>query len=242
MAFSRSFYDSGLVTRTDAIRTAYGQFLFLIGGADERQTDRLRDSLSGLIKGWEVKKVKAIVDETLHQHIDPVVYDEALDLIRRHHENGRDVIIVSASGSELVKPIAKMLGADGMIASKLESKKGKFTGEITFYAYGQAKADAILKLAAERGYNLSRSFAYSDSITDEPMLNSVGHGFAVNPDRNMRRACAANGWGALRFKRPVTLQEHDATRPAIVTLAMVAVAATVAVLVYRASKQGRQEG
>jgi HAD superfamily hydrolase (TIGR01490 family) len=239
-AFSRSFYEGGLVTRTDAIRTAYSQFLFMVGGADERQTNRLRDSLSDLIKGWEVKKVRAIVKETLHEHIDPVVYDEALDLIRRHHENGRDVIVVSASGSELVKPIAAMLGADGYIASTMEAKKGKYTGKITFYAYGEAKAEAMQALAAERGYNLSRSFGYSDSITDAPMLNTVGHGFAVNPDRTMRRAAQANGWGVLRFKKPVALRGSARTRPAIASLLLIGVAVTVGVLVYRASARSRQ--
>lgn len=239
-AFSRSFYEGGLVTRTDAIRSAYSQFVFLIGGADERQTNRLRDSLSNLIKGWEVEKVRAIVKDTIHQHIDPVVFDEALDLIRRHHENGRDVIIVSASGSELVKPIAKLLGADGHIATKMESKKGVYTGAITFYAYGQAKADAIVALAAKRGYDLSRSFGYSDSITDAPMLNVVGHGFAVNPDREMRRAAQANGWGVLRFKRPVGLHTSRATRPALVSLVLVATAVAVGVLIYRSTKSNRR--
>lgn len=239
MAFSRSFYEGGLVTRADAIRTAYAQFVFLVGGADERQTNRLRDSLSDLIKGWEVKKVRAIVQDAVHEHIDPVVYDEALDLIRRHHENGRDVIIVSASASDLVKPIAKLLGADGQIATKMESKKGKYTGEITFYAYGQSKADAITKMANKRGYNLERSFGYSDSITDAPMLNVVGHGFAVNPDRAMRRACAENGWGVLRFKRPVDLRDNSATRPALATIAIVAAALTVGLLVFRSATRDR---
>jgi len=237
MAFSRSFYEGGLVTRSDAIRTAYAQFLFLVGGADERQTDRLRDSLSDLIEGWDVKKVRSIIKETIHDHIDPIVYDEALDLIRRHHENGRDVIIVSASGSEVVKPIAKLLGADGVIATKMESKKGKYTGNITFYAYGQAKADAIKTMAKDRGYDLSRSFAYSDSITDAPMLNEVGHGFTVNPDRALRRACEANGWGVLRFKRPVGLRNSGGARPAIATIALIAIAATAGVLIYRSTRK-----
>ena len=239
MAFGRSFYDGGLVTRSDAIRTAYAQFLFLVGGADERQTDRLRDSLSDLIEGWDVKKVRSIIKETIHDHIDPVVYDEALDLIRRHHENGRDVIIVSASGSEVVKPIARLLGADGVIATKMESKKGKYTGEITFYAYGQAKADAIKAMADKRGYSLGRSFGYSDSITDAPMLNLVGHGFAVNPDRAMRKACAQNGWGVLRFKRPVGLQNTSRTRPAIVSVVAVAAAITLGVFIFRSVTRQR---
>ena len=69
-AFSRPFMREGLVTRTDAVRAAYAQFLFSVGGADERQTSRLRDALSELVKGWDVAKVTDIVSETVHELID----------------------------------------------------------------------------------------------------------------------------------------------------------------------------
>ncbi|GMA35268.1 HAD family hydrolase [Demequina litorisediminis] len=144
MAFSRSFYQGGLITRADALRTAYAQFLFLVGAADERQTNRLRDSLSDLIKGWEVAKVKQIVNETVHEHIDPVVYAEALELIQRHHANGRDVVIVSASVRDIVEPIAQILGADHVIASELKVKKGFYTGEVSLLRLrrGQGRCDS----------------------------------------------------------------------------------------------------
>lgn len=236
MAFSRPFYDGGLITRSHALRTAYAQFLFLVGGADERQTTRLRDSLSDLIKGWEVAKVRQIVQETVHEHIDPVVYDEALALIRRHQQNGRDVVIVSASARDVVEPIAQLLGADAVVASELEVKKGFYTGAITFYAYGEAKADAVRALAEEKGYDLSRSFAYSDSITDAPMLDAVGHGFVINPDRALRAAAASHGWGALRFKKPVGLHSGPSTRSTVATVLAVAAVVTGIILLARAGR------
>lgn len=238
-AFGRSFYEGGLLTRTDALRTAYARFLFEIGGADERQTTRLRDALSQLVTGWEVSRVNDIVAETIHEHIDPVVFEEALALIRRHQANGRDVVIVSASGAEVVAPIADLLGAEHWIASTLEIEDGVYTGEITFYAYGQAKADAILELAAARGYDLSQCYAYSDSITDEPLLNSVGHGFAVNPDRTMRRAAMDNGWGVLNFRRPVGLRAATARGPAIAAVSAVAVAVVVGLVIYKVVRRRR---
>ncbi|WP_297082182.1 HAD family phosphatase [uncultured Demequina sp.] len=234
LAFAGSFMDGGLVTRAHALRTAYAQFLFLVGGADERQTNRLRDSLSDLIKGWEVPKVQKIVAETVHEHIDPVVYDEALALIRRHQANGRDVVVVSASARDVVEPIAQLLGADAVVASELEVKKGFYTGEITFYAYGEAKADAVRKLAEERGYDLSRSFAYSDSITDAPMLDEVGHGFVINPDRGLRAAAAVHGWGALRFKKPVGLHSGPSTRSTVATLVVIGAIVAAIVILARA--------
>ncbi len=239
-AFSRPMMREGLFTRADAVRAAYAHFLFTIGGADEKQTSRLRDALSELVKGWDVSKVTAVVEETIHELIDPVVYDEALALIKRHQANGRDVVIVSASGAELVAPIADLLGAEHWIASRMEIANGVYTGEITFYAYGQAKADAIKQLAAARGYDLDGSYAYSDSITDAPMLSAVGNSFVVNPDRALRRAAAANGWGVLRFRTPVALRKAEAAGPALATVLLVGVGVLVATLVVRSARRRRR--
>lgn len=240
-AFSRPFMREGLVTRTDALRAAYAHFLFSVGGADERQTSRLRDALSELVKGWDVAKVTGIVSETVQELIDPVVYQEALALIRRHQENGRDVIIVSASGADLVAPIAELLGAEGWIASQMEIRDGTYTGEITFYAYGENKAAAMRDLAAQRGYDLEACYAYSDSITDAPMLSAVGHGFVVNPDRGLRRAAARNGWGVLYFRKPVALRKADARGPAIASVAFVTIGILVGLMMMRAARRRQFE-
>ncbi|AEG43179.1 HAD family phosphatase [Isoptericola variabilis] len=209
--FSKPFYAGGLITRGDVLRSAYAHFLFLVGTADEDQTERMRRHLSELVTGWDVSKVQQIVAETVHELIDPYVYAEAVNLIAEHHELGHDVVIVSASGAELVEPIATVLGADHVIATRMAVADGRFTGEIDFYAYGENKAAAMRELAEARGYDLERCYAYSDSITDAPMLAAVGHGFAVNPDRTLRRAASEHGWGVLTFVRPVALR--SALRP-----------------------------
>ena len=205
-AFSRPFYAGGLISKTAALRSAYAHFLYMMGGANADQTERMRSQLSALVTGWPVDQVTSIVSETLHKYIDPYVYAEALDLIREHKAAGHDVIIVSASGSEVVIPIASMLGADHAIASRMEIVDGKYTGTIDFYAYGEHKATAIQDLAKKRGYDLARSFAYSDSVTDVPMLSTVGNAFTVNPDRNFRKVAEDNSWECLTFERPVTLR------------------------------------
>jgi HAD superfamily hydrolase (TIGR01490 family) len=205
-AFTRPFFAGGLLSRGDVLRSAYAHFLFMVGGADADQTERMRAQLSALVTGWDVQTVSRIVAETLHEHIDPYVYAEAVDLIASHHGAGRDVVIVSASGTELVEPIAAALGADHAISTRMSVADGLFTGEIDFYAYGENKAVAIGELAAARGYDLASCYAYSDSITDAPMLAAVGHAFAVNPDRNLRRLAAERGWQVLTFARPVTLR------------------------------------
>ncbi len=221
-AFSQSFLAGGLITRGDVLRSAYAHFLYLMGNADADQTERMRQHLSELATGWDVARVSEIVAETLHQHIDPYVYAEAVDLIAEHHAQGHDVVVVSASGTELVEPIAAMLGADHVVATRMSVVEGRFTGEIDFYAYGENKATAIRDLAAARGYDLERCYAYSDSITDAPMLAAVGHGHAVNPDRALRRLAAENGWSTLTFDRPVAL------RPTLRPVPVLAVVGTLA--------------
>ncbi len=234
-AFTGPLFKGGLITRKDVLRASYAQFVFLIGGADHQQTERVRVFLSSLIAGWDVAQVDQIVAETLHDMISPTVYAEALELIEEHHLAGRDVVIVSASGEALVRPIARMLGADHVIATQLSVEDGKYTGEIDFYAYAENKASAMAHLAATRGYDLSASYAYSDSVTDVPMLEAVGHPVAVNPDKGLRRRAIDEGWTVRDFHHPIPLRtrvDTPASRAAVGTV-VVAAAGLVLWLVLR---------
>src|SRR3954470_15566348 len=130
LAFSRPLYRGGLINRRAVLRSAYAQFVFLAGGADHDQMEKMREYLSSLCRGWNVQLVREIVAETLHDLIDPLIYDEAASLIEEHHAAGRDVVIVSASGSEVVEPIGEMLGADHVVATRMIVKDGAYNGEI----------------------------------------------------------------------------------------------------------------
>ncbi|HET6208837.1 MAG TPA: HAD family hydrolase, partial [Jatrophihabitans sp.] len=197
LAFGRPFYQGGLINRRTVLRSAYAQFVFALAGADEDQMDRMRNYLTAMCAGWDVQQIRDIVTETLHEIIDPLVYNEAVELIAEHKAAGRDVVIISSSGDEVVRPIGEMVGADHVIATRMVVADGRYTGEIEFYAYGPNKAAGLLALAAERGYDLADSYAYSDSITDVPMLEAVGHPYVVNPDKALRKVAADNHWPTL---------------------------------------------
>jgi HAD superfamily hydrolase (TIGR01490 family) len=211
------------------LKSTYAQFVYLVNGADENQMSRMRDYLQQLCRGWNAEQVRQIVAETLHDLIDPIIYEEAAALIEHHQRHGRDVVIVSSSGDEMVSAIAELLGVEKVIATRMVVENGCYTGEIEFYAAGPNKAIAIKELATAEGYDLDECYAYSDSITDVPMLEIVGHPTAVNPDRGLRRMAAERGWPVVTFRRPVALQRRFAQlkRPSTPTLAMAAAVAVV---------------
>jgi HAD superfamily hydrolase (TIGR01490 family) len=208
LAFGKPFYQGGLVNRRAVLKSTYAQFVYLIAGADADDMDRMRDYLKALCAGWDVEQVRAIVDETLHDLIDPLVYDEAVSLIEEHKAAGRRVVIVSSSGEEVVGPIGEMVGADEVVATRMVVADGRYTGEIEFYSYGPHKAEAVRELAERHGWDLADCWAYSDSVTDLPMLEEVGHPVAVNPDKALRRVASERGWPVLEFRRPVSLRSR----------------------------------
>ena len=235
MSFSRPFYTGGLLSRSAMLRSAYVHFFYHASGADHAQMERMRQQMSRMVTGWEVQQVRDIVATTLTQLIVPIVYEEATALIAEHHAAGRDVVIVSASGVELVEPIGEMLGADHVIATRMGIDEGRYNGTIEYYAYGENKAAAIGALAAERGYRLERCYAYSDSVTDLPMLAAVGHPVAVNPDKALRREAMSRGWPVQDFSRPVSLRPKFPAQTAARTAVLSAGAA--AGLVWYASRR-----
>jgi len=244
LAFGRPFYSSGLIDRRAVLKSAYVQFMFSLAGADEGQMNKMRDAVAKMCKGWDVAQVQQIVDETLHDQVDPLVYAEAVDLIEMHRAAGHDVVIVSSSGSEVVTPIGRLLGVDHVIATKMDVEDGRYTGTIAFYAYGPNKALAIRELAEERGYDLANCYAYSDSITDLPMLEIVGNPTVVNPDKGLRKIAVERHWPISDFRKPVRLRDRIPRIPApprpVTAGAAVGVAAGAAVGAAWLARRRRQ--
>jgi HAD superfamily hydrolase (TIGR01490 family) len=237
VAFGRPLYRGGLINRRTVLRALYGQLVYLHLGASEQKLERIRESVLRLTRGWEQARVAEIVDEALEQIVDPIIYAEAADLIDLHRAAGRSVVLISASPAEIVVPLGRYLGADATIASRARvDEAGRYTGTMEFYAYGEYKAEAMRALAERDGIDLSESYAYSDSYTDVPMLDTVGHPVAVNPDRVLARYAREHGYEITRFVQPVRLRDRVRdvrhrissvsvpvpARPAVTTSAVVA--------------------
>ena len=208
LALGRSFFKEGLISRSSLMKSLYAQLMFQLMGADEEKMERMRTEAAKLTAGWEQEKVRRVVQEVLEEVMSPLIYSEALELMHDHREAGRLVCIVSSSPEEVVDPLARMLMVDRYIASKPRIVDGLYTGELDFYAYGPHKADAIEALAEELDLDLEASFAYSDSVTDLPMLEAVGNPVVVNPDKALRRLAIERGWGIEAFRNPISIRDR----------------------------------
>jgi HAD superfamily hydrolase (TIGR01490 family) len=237
LALSRPLYRAGMVSRGQLLRGAYAQLVYLLVGADENKMERLKEGMLALTKGWDRSEVERLVQDVILDVIDPYVYQEALDLIELHRSEGRRIYIVSSSPQEIVRPLARHFGVSGVIATRAEiGDDGRYTGELEYYAYGEQKAEAIRALAARVGIDLAGSYAYSDSITDVPMLEAVGNPVAVNADKDLRKLAEEREWQIRDFRRPVRLRTRIASavpkpKPSIAA-AVVGATAAAAVLVW----------
>ncbi len=197
-------------------------------GADEERMRKFRESALRITRGWDQERIRTLVSDTLIDVIEPIVYDEALELIREHQRAGRKVFIISASPEEIVEPLGRYLGVDGVIATRARiDDEGRYTGEVDFYSYGPFKAEAILEVANWEDIDLTKSYAYSDSMTDLPMLEVVGRPVVVNPDRELARIAKERDWEIRLFRIGVPLRERVPMPPPRLAAA-VATTATIA--------------
>jgi HAD superfamily hydrolase (TIGR01490 family) len=214
LAFGPRLQQAGLLNRWLVVRAVWGQVVFRYLGADEGRMQKMRETALKIAVGWEKERISALVDNALTEVIDPLVYAEALELMESHRDAGRRVYLVSASPEEIVLPLARHLGVDDAIATRAKiDSDGCYTGEVEFYSAGVHKVEAMAAEVAAHGLDLTRSFAYSDSITDLPMLEAVGHPVAVNPDRGLLREAEARGWEIRTFENPRPLREGSIVTP-----------------------------
>ena len=236
LVMGRTLMKDGLISPSTVVKSLYAQVVYQLVGADHEKMEQMRHVALELTRGWEAERVRRLVRETMETVIAPLAYAEALDLIAEHQRAGRDVWIISSSGEEIVEPFAEFLRVRDVIATRSGiDEAGCYDGTLEFYAYAGAKANAIRQVAEVRGYELSKSFAYSDSITDLPMMTTVGHPVAVNPDRELRAAATAMSWAVRDFHAPVRLRDRlpDVSKPRNEVLAGAAGALAVGFAVWR---------
>ena len=196
-AFERKFFS-----RKDFWRFAWHQFLFIWKGENNNKLSAIKDRVLSLVEGQRVSDLQVLVDEVYEKHIKLKLWPETVRLAKDHIAEGREVWLVTAAPQELGDVIAKRLNLTGAIGTKVERKNGILTGQLVGKpVHGPAKRVAIKELAKTRNLSLKKSYAYSDSHNDLPMLTAVGHPVAVNPDKILTRYAKAADWPIYDFKK-----------------------------------------
>ncbi len=187
----------GIVSRRQLLRDSIVGARFRLWGLDDATTDAVRTRVGTYVKGVEQQRLSDISTAVL-ERVLPRIYPEVLDRAHAHQRRGEPVYLVTASSQEFADLLAEVLELDGAVGTRSEVIDGRYTGNAGGpFIYGEAKVHAMEEIAGEHGLSLTDSTAYSDSISDLPMLRAVGHPVAVNPDRALRRVAASEGWEVL---------------------------------------------
>jgi HAD superfamily hydrolase (TIGR01490 family) len=197
----RGMHARGVISTGEVLRGAWQQLVFRVVGERRGDVASVRDRSLALGAGVEVAPLLALGEEIYEQFLAHRILGDTLALGRAHLERGEEVFIVTAAPVELARIVARRLGLTGALGTVSEVAEGRWTGSLVGeLLHGAAKADAVRALARERGYDLARCAAYSDSMSDLPMLESVGCPHVVNPDRRLRGVATRRGWPVHDFR------------------------------------------
>lgn len=192
---------AGMIPTTEFVRDATSAVLFKMFGSSDDTTDEVRTRILKAVTGVRQSEMQALNTEILPRLLAKL-RPEARRLLDRHRHAGRDTFIVSAGPQEIVEPLAHSLGMTSGIGTRSVVEDGVYTGDLAGpFCYGEGKVEAIAELAQWNGYDLDQCYAYSDSASDLPMLEAVGHPVAVNPDGRLERHARANGWPIVIFSQ-----------------------------------------
>jgi HAD superfamily hydrolase (TIGR01490 family) len=216
--WARAAYEAGMISRRRLLADAGNNLRFRLRGSTDAWTDKVRERIGEQIRGVPVRDLQRLSPRVLALVL-PRLYPQMLDVAYDHQDAGRSVYICTAASNEMAELLAHVLGFEGGIGSKSEIVDGLFTGRPAGpFCYRDGKAAAISELAERERLDLGASWGYSDSESDLPMLRLVGHPVVVNPDAELTRIAAQEGWDILRFDR---LDRHLKIGAAAVTMAAI---------------------
>ncbi len=199
--FARAAYETGMITRRRLARDAYENLRFRLRGSTDDRADQVRRRVGEMIADVPVRELQRLSPRVL-AGVLPRLYPQMLERAYAHQDAGRLVYIVTAASQEMADLLAHVLAFDGGLGSRSEVLEGRYTGRPAGpFNYREGKVLTMRELAEREQIDLAASYAYSDSESDLPMLRAVGNPVVVNPDQDLRRIAAEEGWEVLRLDR-----------------------------------------
>ena len=205
---SAALKDVGVIDRDGLPGSALiGRLLDTVG--ETRVTMTLARLSVRLSSGWSVGEVRRAAHLATDQLI-AALQPHAADLLEHHRSRGRSLVLATTTPALFIEPFAETLGFDGLVATRFDHVNGNLNGRLDGpFAWNAGKLQAVRDHAIREGIDLERSWAYSDSYFDRPLLGAVGHPVVVNPDPRLRALAAWRGWPVLRLDRPLDPELTD---------------------------------
>ena len=191
VSWMKFLYRRGELSKVAMARTLWWSALYKVALLDiEDLATRMVADLAGDPEADMIAKC-----EIWHREdVTGTVAHAARRTIARHRERGEEIILCTGSTQYASEVVARSLDIEHVLCTRLEVTDGKFTGKLAAKCFGPHKVSLAETFASTRGIDLSRSFFYSDSYNDLPMLSRVGHAIAVNPDARLRRHARKRNW------------------------------------------------
>lgn len=195
-------FKAGLVPYRDLAVDLLRNASFIFTGATDDRAAKVRERILRAVKGFPAKQLEEIADSFVGK-LAATIRPEMKAVIDEHRAQGHALILISASPTEIVARFAAAAGMDLGVGTEGErDEEGRYTGRLAGpFCYREGKVDVIAQLASQRGYDLSKSYAYTDSASDMPMLEVVGNPIVVNPEQGLRAVATTRGWRILDFGR-----------------------------------------
>jgi HAD superfamily hydrolase (TIGR01490 family) len=208
--FAIEAWKSGFIKWHHVIPALFQQRYFIRKGETTKRVKSTRERAQALVAGHQVRDFENVAESAWRRSIAPKVFPEMIERINHHKSQGHEIWLLTASPQGLASVMARDLTLTGAIGTTLEEKDGAFTGEIDGeLLHGPLKAKAAVQHALESGVNLAHCYAYSDSAADIPLLESVGHPVAVNPDHTLLAHATELSWPILW---PESTNRHQTQR------------------------------
>lgn len=208
--FAIEAWKSGFIKWHHVIPALFQQRYFIRKGETTKRVKSTRERAQALVAGHQVRDFEKVAESAWRRSIAPKVFPEMIERINHHKAQGHEIWLLTASPQGLASVMARDLTLTGAIGTTLEEKDGAFTGEIDGeLLHGPLKAKAAVQHALESGVNLAHCYAYSDSAADIPLLESVGHPVAVNPDHTLLAHATELSWPILW---PESANRHQTQR------------------------------
>lgn len=200
MPMIRPLFRWGYLRPRHLAKTVYRTAAYRMGLIRQTDIDRMWEETLEFVKGKRRDDIERVLAQAFEHAGTRAVRPAARFLVGEHRRLGHEVYLATSQTEEASKPLAALLQMDGLVATRMETNDGVYTGRfVEGYCYGERKADQVERFCKESGIDLSASWFYTDAAVDLPLLERVGHPVAVNPDKALAAAARHRRWRVLTF-------------------------------------------